>query len=414
MEETEMDEQSLAARVARQAAAMRDDRLILYAGASLMPESRSQLMAPELSSMPVMGRADHKEQPGADFVCGLESELAETACQLFSANWAEVRLPSCTLANLAVYAHFTSHGQTVLGPADADGGHLSQRAGGTPSIVGLDVVSLSYDSATQRLDEAKSAALIHKHRPALVILGRSVIIRPDEIANVVATAHSFGALVVYDASHVLGLIAGGAFPNPFDSGVDLVTSSTYKTLYGPTGGIVLGSPKVDGFEFSRFIDRTFLANQNAARLPAILDAMRTFQRKPEIAGRIIDCASELKKALIAAGVKTLLDDLPALTHQVVVPIGDQSQARAAMQILERANLYVGTCSVPGSSAGYGLRFGSQILARMPRVCARNISTLGHSIADVLLVLLADGALLANNDASIKRLRGIVSELMVAR
>lgn len=110
MKARDMTDPDLAARVARHADAMRHEFLVLYAGASLMPDARARLMAPELSALPAMGPADAKEQPGAGFVTALERELTQVACDLFGADWAEMRLPSCTLANLAVYAHFTRPG----------------------------------------------------------------------------------------------------------------------------------------------------------------------------------------------------------------------------------------------------------------------------------------------------------------
>ncbi|WP_417280390.1 hypothetical protein [Celeribacter sp.] len=378
-----MTEQSLATRVAQHAEIMRHACLVLYAGASLMPVARARLMTPELSAMPVMGPADAKEQPGATFVTDLEHEAAQAACDLFGADWAEVRLPSCTLANLAVYAHFTRPGDTVLGPAAADGGHLSQRAGGTPALVGLEVQPLVYDPREQMLDQSTTVARIKAYRPSLVILGRSVVLKPDLIETVVDAAHDHGALVMFDASHVLGLIAGGAFPNPFEAGVDLITSSTYKTLCGPTGGVVLGARSTDGEKFSNFLNAGFLANQDAARLPALLDAFKAFQTHPGRAQRILSCATALKAAFRNEGIDVLLTKEPAQTHQIVVPIGSEAEARAAMLRLEAGNVLVGTCAVPGRSGEYGLRFGAQILADVPGLTHEDYALLARGIGSVL-------------------------------
>lgn len=297
-----------------------------------------------------------------------------------------------------------------MGPAAADGGHLSQRAGGTPALVGLDVLPLAYDPLTQTLDQSETAARIRRHRPALVILGRSVVLTPDRIETVVSVAHEQGALVMFDASHVLGLIAGGAFPNPFDAGVDLITSSTYKTLCGPTGGLVLGAKTVDGVAFSDFLNARFLANQDAARLPAILDALRAFQARPERAQRILSCASALKSAFRAEGIEPLLPKELAQTHQIVVPIGSEAEARAAMLRLEGGHVLVGTCAVPGCPGQYGLRFGAQILADMPGLTGQDYALLARSIGSVLAA--SDDA--ADRSALSRSVRAILAHSCAVR
>src|SRR5690606_10792725 len=111
--------------------------------------------------------------------------VRERICALFGAQWAEPRLPSCTIANLAVYHAFSKPGDLLLAPAAAHGGHLSQRRGGTPSLAGLVVKDLPFDTRQCVLDAPRAADLVRELRPTLVMLGRSVIIKPDDIEPVV-------------------------------------------------------------------------------------------------------------------------------------------------------------------------------------------------------------------------------------
>ena len=293
-----------------------------------------------------------------------ETLSARLACRVFGAAWADCRLPSCTIANLAVFSAFVSRGGLVLAPAASDGGHLSQRRDGTPSMLGLDVRDLPFDAEWQRLDADAAAAQILSERPALVMLGRSVILGPDDWAPVVAACRTVGALSVYDASHVAGLIAGGVFPNPLQAGVNLLTTSTYKTLAGPTGAIVAGRHAEHGARFADFVDRTLLANQDAARLAPLCGVLAEFAASPAYARAILDHADALKRCLQNAGIATLLDERPAETHQVVVPIGDLASTKAVMVDLEAARVLVGRCPVPGSPGQHGLRFGTQFVARI--------------------------------------------------
>lgn len=288
--------------------------------------------------------------------------MSEVAASLFGAAWADARLPSCTIANLAVYHAFGERG-TILAPASGDGGHFSQVGGGTPSVAGLTATDLPFDAASQTLDAEAAARLVEESRPELVMLGRSVILRPDALAEVVRAARSVGARTIYDASHVAGLIAGGVFPNPLEAGIDLMTMSTYKTLGGPPGAIIAGRDPDDAARIQRAVDGAFLANQGAARYPNLLAALLTLRDGSSEPRRVVANADALKTALVENGVEVLASDCAAATHQVVVPVGTLRDAIGKMHVLESAGILVGRCPIPGQPGLYGLRFGTQYVTR---------------------------------------------------
>ncbi|MDY8108891.1 glycine hydroxymethyltransferase [Fulvimarina sp. 2208YS6-2-32] len=357
---------ALAGRIGAHARALQDDHVVLYAGANILTPSLRASFDPTISLMPAMGPPDDKEQPGSDLVASLEIFSSRLAARVFGAAFADCRLPSCTIANLAVFSAFVPRSALVLAPAAADGGHLSQRRGGTPSMLGLAVSDLPFDGLRQCLDAQAAAAMIRRDRPSLVVLGRSVILRPDDLEPAIAACRAVGALSLYDASHVAGLIAGGVFPNPLAAGVDLVTTSTYKTLAGPTGAIVMGQNPEHGRLFADFVDRTLLANQDAARLAPLCGVLAEFAEPGAYAARILHLAERLKRSLVDAGLPVLLAGEPARTHQVVVPIGDLGETKTVVADLERARILVGRCPVPGTPGRHGLRFGTQLLARTAR------------------------------------------------
>ncbi|EAU39720.1 serine hydroxymethyltransferase [Fulvimarina pelagi HTCC2506] len=354
----------LSARVAGHTRALHEEYLVLYAGANILTPSTRLPFDPTLSLMPAMGPPGDKEQPGSDLVASLEIFAARLARKVFGAAWADCRLPSCTIANLAVFSAFASPGAILLAPAASDGGHLSQRRGGTPSMQGLDVRELPFDALHQQLDSEAAAEQIRREKPAMVMLGRSVVLRPDDLGPVVAACRETGSLSVYDASHVAGLIAGGVFLNPLEVGVDLITTSTYKTLAGPTGAIVMGRDPEQGVRFAEFLDANLLANQNAARLPSLCGVLAEFAESGAYAEATIRIANRLKTCLFEAGLPVLLGDHPAETHQIVVPVGDLAETKAVMSELEAAKILVGRCPVPGRPGQHGLRFGIQLVARL--------------------------------------------------
>lgn len=341
-------------------------RLVLYAGANLPSAEVIGAYAPGLSAYPAMGPSFAKEQPDTDLVSCLEQRVEALACEVFDAAWAEVRLPSCTLANLAVFHAFAAPGDLLLAPAAAHGGHLSQRRGGTPELVGLRVEDLPFDPAAGQLDGTRAAAQVLQREPQLVMLGRSVLLRPDDIDEVVHAAHAVGALVIFDASHVSGLIAGKAFPNPFEAGVDLVTTSTYKTLPGLPQGLVLGRKPEHAATFKAFLDQYFLANYDAGRLPCLLQLLNEVKQDGEgYARRITGNTLALAAALRDEGLPVMAAaTLEQATHQLLIPLGENADPRAVMGQLERGGIVVGTCADPSRVGRHALRLGTQVITRL--------------------------------------------------
>jgi len=78
-------------------------------------------------------------------------------------------------------------------------------------------------------------------KPKFIIIGGSVILFPQPIKELRQACDQVGAKIIYDAAHVLGLIAAGIFQDPLAEGADIITTSTHKTFPGPQGGMILGN-----------------------------------------------------------------------------------------------------------------------------------------------------------------------------
>lgn len=363
-----LNEQRLLEQALSRGAQLNDGRLVLYAGANLPSIDAQRAYSPALSAYPAMGPSFSKEQPDTDLVSGLEVALRQRLCELFQAQWAEPRLPSCTFANLAVFYAFSRPGDLLLAPAAAHGGHLSQRLGGTPSLAGLKVENLAFDTRRCCLDALRAADQVRSLRPKLVMLGRSVMIKPDDIGPVVAAAHEMGAKTIFDASHVSGLIAGGTFPNPLSLGVDILTSSTYKTIAGRPHSLIVGRLPADEQHLTTVIDGALLANADAGKLPALLTTLREVQAHgKDYAERICANSRALADALRHLTVAVISPTAEEIfTHQILIPMTNDMPPAAAMATLEQYGILVGTCADPTTPGGYALRVGTQfITAQQP-------------------------------------------------
>lgn len=340
-------------------------RLMLYAGANLPSARAMAAYRPALSAYPAMGPAYDKEQPETELVSELEDFTSQAAMRLFKAAWAEVRLPSCTLANLALFHAYCQPGDRVLAPAAEHGGHLSQRRGGTAELAGLVLQDLPFDRGSCQLDTARAVEQVERVRPRLVVLGRSVMVKADDIAPVVAAAQAVGAKTLFDASHVLGLIAGGAYPNPFDAGVDLVSSSTYKTLPGRPQGLVLGRNPQDAHALRSLLNSRMLANYDAGRLPSLAVTLsEALADDGAYARRIVSNSAALHRALLAEGLPVIAAQAGEVhTHQLLLPLSGSVDPRAQMQALQTSGILIGTCVDPSRPGHHALRLGTQFITR---------------------------------------------------
>jgi len=181
---------------------------------------------------------------GCEHVDVVEQLAIDRAKQLFGADWANVQAHSGSQANAAAYMALIQPGDTILGLALSDGGHLTH--GAKPNFSGkiYNAVQYHLDSATGRLDYDKIEALAREHQPKVIVAGFSAYSRIMDWARFRAIADAVGAYLLVDMAHVAGLVAAGVYPNPVPY-ADIVTTTTHKSLRGPRGGIILGKANAE-------------------------------------------------------------------------------------------------------------------------------------------------------------------------
>ncbi len=180
-----------------------------------------------------------KRYYGGNVVVDDIEELARTRVkELFGAEHANVQPHSGANANMAVYLALLDPGDKVMGMSLDHGGHLTH--GSPVNISGrfYDFVAYGVTPSDERLDHGAMADLARAERPKMIIAGATAYPRTIDPAPLREIADEVGALLMFDAAHIAGLIAGGAHPNPVPY-ADVVTFTTHKTLRGPRGGCIL-------------------------------------------------------------------------------------------------------------------------------------------------------------------------------
>ena len=175
---------------------------------------------------------------GCEHVDDAERLAVERAKILFGADYANVQPHSGSSANMAAFLALLKPGDTLLGMRLSDGGHLTHGAGPNFSGKIFNAVQYGIDKKSGRIDHDEVEALAREHKPKLIIAGFSAYSRVLDFERFREIADSVGALLLADVAHVAGLIVAGLYPNPTPI-VDVVTTTTHKTLRGPRGGLIL-------------------------------------------------------------------------------------------------------------------------------------------------------------------------------
>ncbi|MGI9577415.1 MAG: serine hydroxymethyltransferase [Microthrixaceae bacterium] len=201
---------------------------------------------------------------GNEYVDEAEDLARQRVCALFGAEHANVQPHSGANANLGVYLALLDPGDTVLGLSLDHGGHLTHGSPVNISGIYYDFVSYGLTASDERIDLDQLRDLALKHRPKMIVAGATAYAREIDPAPVREICDEVGALFMFDAAHIAGLIAGGAHPNPVGL-ADVVTFTTHKTLRGPRGGCILSTE-----EHAKAIDKAIFPGLQGGPLEHVI------------------------------------------------------------------------------------------------------------------------------------------------
>src|SRR3989337_1827585 len=324
------------------------------------------------------GHVKKRYYQGQKFMSQIEDCATDLMKSLFKCSWADVRLVSGTHANLATFKGLSlaaKNRKMVVTPLSC-GAHISHDyAGLAGAVLGLENINHVYNINEFNIDPEKSAAVIRAAQPGIITFGGSLFLFPHPLKELRTVAEAVGAYVAYDASHVLGLIAGGVFQDPFKEGADFITSSTHKTFPGPQGGVILGNPTSPAVE--KAIKRIQFAvfplsasNTHLGRLPALgVAALEMKLFGVELARPTVTTAPTEGQYLCENGVKVLCASKGfTRSHQIAVDICAFGGGKKIAQELHDATIVLNKNLLPYDDQSNrdnpsGLRIGFQDVMR---------------------------------------------------
>jgi glycine hydroxymethyltransferase len=244
---------------------------------------------------------------GCEFVDVTERLAIDRARELFGAEHANVQPHAGAQANMAVYGAFVDprSDDKILGMVLAHGGHLTHGSPVNFSGKWFNFVNYEVDPESEVIDMDRVRVMALEHRPRIILAGFTAYPRAIDFAAFRQIADEVDALFLVDASHFIGLVAGGAYPSPVPH-ADIVTFTTHKTLRGPRGAIILCRE-----EHAKAIDKAVfpmmqggpLEHCIAAKAVALKEAMQP--EFTDYAHRVVRTARALAQGLADEGLRVV-------------------------------------------------------------------------------------------------------------
>jgi glycine hydroxymethyltransferase len=289
-----------------------------------------------------------KRYYGGNQVVDQVEDLARLrVCALFGADHANVQPHSGANANMAVYHALLDPGDTVLGLSLDHGGHLTHGSPVNASGLMYNFVGYRVSDSDERISMEEVAELAHEYQPKLIVAGATAyprIIEPEGFRKI---ADEVGAVLMFDAAHIAGLIAGGVHPNPVPVS-DVVTFTTHKTMRGPRGGCILTTA-----ELAKAIDKAVFPGQQggpqehaiAAKAVAFAEADTDEFRR--YAAQIVANAAALAEKLADEGFRLVSGGTD--NHLLLVdlrPFDEDLTGKEAQTVLDDAGITLNRNSIP--------------------------------------------------------------------
>lgn len=366
--------------------AYRQECLNLIASENVMSPMASSLLSSDLANRYSVGRPYVRWFPGFQHYDKVEDLAEELSRKLFHVHYANVQSPTGMVANMAAYTALLRPSDLVLSLSVKHGGHYSHVAENIFSKLQITVDSLPFSQGEYSVDVEKAIAMIREKRPQMIILGTSEFLFPAPIRELRAVCNETDTKILYDASHVSGLVAGQTFQNPMAEGADILTMSTNKTLAAPSHGIVACN---DVEKYQTKIEHAIIplltSNHHAHHVAALALTLAEFEMfGHDYATQVIKNAKALARALYTEGISVLCPERD-FTESHTVLIDTIASSKEASALLAEANIMTNSFQLPWNPDCFesGIRIGTNELTRL-NMKEDDMIYVSKLIADVLL------------------------------
>lgn len=361
-----------------------EDCFNLNPATNVMNPKAEAALAAGLGSRPSLGYPGDKYEMGLEAIEEIEVICAELCAEVFQADYAEIRVSSGAMSNLYAFMAICQPGDSIIVPPASVGGHVTHHDAGCAGLYGLEIHEAPVNPDGFTVDVDALRVLSRKVKPKLITIGGSLNLFPHPVKEIRAIADEISAKVLFDAAHQCGIIAGKAWPNPLEEGAHLMTMSTYKSLAGPAGGLIVTNERDIAERLDSIAFPGMTANFDAAKSAALAITMLDWKvHGSAYATAMIDVSISLAKHLNAVGIPVFAQDGGfTSSHQFAVEAARFGGGQAASKTLRKSGFLacgIGLPITPVQGDLNGLRVGTPELVRWG-ITVDDTETLANLIA----------------------------------
>jgi len=318
------------------------------------------------------GHPGERYYQGTEIIDEIEGLLKQHMKGLFRCRHTDVRPISGTIANDAVFSRYIRPGDVAMVNSTPGGGHISHHRAGSVGKYTKNIVNFPLTADGWHIDVEHTLDLIKALEPRVLIMGKSLFLFPEPVKEIAPWCAKKGIPLIYDAAHVLGLIAGHQFQDPLTEGVSIMTGSTHKTFFGSQRGVILSN--LDDAEWRKIDKGAFPASSSNHHLETLVAlAVSTYEMLEfgvEYARQTVANAKHLAKKLFELGFKVQGEQFGFTeSHQVAIDMSGFGGGDAAARDLKDNRIIVNMNLLPFEPLDHvtnpaGLRMGVQEMTRV--------------------------------------------------
>jgi glycine hydroxymethyltransferase len=350
----------------------RSGTLNLIASENLLSSRARAVMGSDFVHRYAEGHPGERYYQGTEIIDEIESLLKKQLKSLFHCRQVDVRPISGTVANDAVFSRYICPGDVVMVNSTPGGGHISHHRAGSVGKYTHNIVDFPLTPDGYHIDVDRTAALIKALAPKVLVVGKSLFLFPEPVKELSELARQRGAVLLYDAAHVLGLIAGGCFQDPLGEGALLMTASVHKTFPGSQRGIILSNA---GEAEWRKIDKGAFPGSSSNHhldtlVPLAITVYEMMDFAPAYARQTIANAKELGLRLAELGFKVQGEKFGFTeSHQLAVNVREFGGGDEAARHLKDNAIILNMNLLPNeplenATSPAGIRLGVQEMTRV--------------------------------------------------
>ncbi len=330
------------------------------------------LMGSDFAHRYAEGHPGERYYQGTEIIDEIESVLKQHMKSLFRCKHTDVRPISGTIANDSVFSRYIRPGDVVMVNSTPAGGHISHHRAGSVGKYTKNIVNFPLTADGWHIDVDHTLDLMKALEPKVMIMGKSLFLFPEPVREIAPYCRKKGIHLVYDAAHVLGLVAGHQFQDPLGDGAPIMTGSTHKTFFGTQRGVILSN--LDDEEWRKIDKGAFPGSSSNHHLETLMAlSFATYEMLEfgvEYARQVVANAKRLARRLFDLGFKVQAEAFGFTeSHQVAIDMvafgGGDTAARDLKdnRIIANMNLLPHE-TLDRATSPSGVRLGVQEMTRV--------------------------------------------------